>query len=631
MKRVVILGFCLLMCLSCSKKNRTESSANSIIIGVQKNAITSVIYLAEEMGFFDDEGIDVIIKEFPSGKLALNSMLRGEVDLATTSEIPVMIQSFQRNDFSILSSIGSSVNGAWVLARKESGINKPGDLTGKRIATQWGSAVHFFLHIFQLQHQISDEDVEHIFEDPAELTKSLIEKRVDAISMRNPYIKEAKEVIGEENCVEFFEPGIYSQPFLLVAKNSLLNSRSGDIEKVLKGCLKAELYIRSNRQEAMYTVASRLGADLESEVFRAWEFLDFDISLNQSLLLALEDSARWALEDNIIESSVIPNYLEYIWFDALKAVSPESVTILPGLLPKVILAETPQPLNGLIYIAREKGFFKEEGIDIEYSSFSSGVATLNAVINDVAHLATTAEAPIVKGILEGEEIYTVATIQDTGRNVVILGRKDRGILKPEDLKGKRLGVTPGSGGEFFAHMFLLYYGMKEEDLTIVDVNPNDMFSSLNEGTVDAVCTWNPHVIKILKEMQGRVTPFYAEELYRLTFNLAGKKEYVLKHGKAIKSILAALIKAEEFVRENQEESKEIISRSIAMDPALLNELWDIYHFEVSLDNFLLSGMKEQTRWMIEKGLTDETVLPEFREFIYDELLSEVKRDAVRVR
>jgi NitT/TauT family transport system substrate-binding protein len=54
----------------------------------------------------------------------------------------------------------------------------------------------------------------------------------------------------------------------------------------------------------------------------------FELSLDQSLLINTEDEARWAIKNNLIDKTEIPNYLDYIYIDALEEVKPEAVGII---------------------------------------------------------------------------------------------------------------------------------------------------------------------------------------------------------------------------------------------------------------------------------------------------------------
>ncbi len=55
---------------------------------------------------------------------------------------------------------------------------------------------------------------------------------------------------------------------------------------------------------------------------------NFILSLSQVLIIAMEDEARWAIKNNLTDATEVPNYLDYIYFDALEAVKPDAVNII---------------------------------------------------------------------------------------------------------------------------------------------------------------------------------------------------------------------------------------------------------------------------------------------------------------
>ncbi|NVD75057.1 nitrate ABC transporter substrate-binding protein, partial [Duganella sp. BJB1802] len=60
----------------------------------------------------------------------------------------------------------------------------------------------------------------------------------------------------------------------------------------------------------------------------AWPAHHFGLELDQSLLLVLEDQSRWAIKAGLTGARAVPNFLDYIYLDGLKAVSPSEVTII---------------------------------------------------------------------------------------------------------------------------------------------------------------------------------------------------------------------------------------------------------------------------------------------------------------
>ena len=59
-----------------------------------------------------------------------------------------------------------------------------------------------------------------------------------------------------------------------------------------------------------------------------WQRYQFSLSLDQSLILAMEDEAMWMIKNNLTAEKNVPNFLDYIYEDGLKAIKPEAVEII---------------------------------------------------------------------------------------------------------------------------------------------------------------------------------------------------------------------------------------------------------------------------------------------------------------
>jgi len=302
-----------------------------------------------------------------------------------------------------------------------------------------------------------------------------------------------------------------------------------------------------------------------------------------------------------------------------------------GPLEKVTLATGPWLDISLIHIASEKDYFKDEGLDVTLQlTYTSGKACLNAVIEGQADLGTVAETPIMYAGFRGEKTYTIATIQSSGKAVAVIARKDKGISTPSDLKGKRIGLPIGTNVEFFAHVLLIFHEVSREEVEFVNLNPNEVFGALVQGEVDAVSIWQPEVALLQNELGDNAITFYSEEMYISTFNIAATQDFVNKNPETIERFLRALIKADEFIKENNDQSKTIITEQIEMDKALVNQLWGLYKFEVTLHQSLLLTLEDQARWAIKNKLTTATEIPNYLDYIYIDALEAVKPEAVTI-
>jgi sulfonate transport system substrate-binding protein len=297
-----------------------------ITIGVEQSPLLALMMIAEDQGFFSQQGVNVKVKYYASGKLALDGMFAKEVELATPAETPIVFSSFERIHFSIIATIGFSDNDPKIVARKDRGIQKPGDLRGKRIATQKASAVHFFLHSFLIINGLSEKNVTLSFKHPDELVPALAKGEIDAFSMREPYISRAKTLL-RENIILFEKPGLHLKTYNLVGFNTFIKDRPQAVKSVLKALIKSEELAKKYPKHAQRIVSNKTGLK-ESEIAGIWPDLRFEVALEQSLLTSLENEARWVIRNKLTDGKKVPNYLNFIYLDTLEAVKPRGVTII---------------------------------------------------------------------------------------------------------------------------------------------------------------------------------------------------------------------------------------------------------------------------------------------------------------
>lgn len=199
----------------------------------------------------------------------------------------------------------------------------------------------------------------------------------------------------------------------------------------------------------------------------------------------------------------------------------------PGMVTQdlTIAAISPSFTGYTTYVALDKGYFGKQGLAVTLESFSSGKATLNALMAGKVDLATSSETPFMRAVLNGGKIYALGTMITGEKHLAVVGRKDKGISSPKDLKGKTIGVTNGSNGEYFLDTVLLLNGVSRDQVKTVHVKPKQMFDALVKGEVDAIATWNPQMTKARGKLGDQATTFYAEGLYSPSFLIAARQDY----------------------------------------------------------------------------------------------------------
>lgn len=308
------------------KPGEFTGGRKKVKLGISKSFLSIPVYIAQEQGYFADEGLDIIIKGYASGKLAMESMFAGEVDISTVADMPVVFNGFVRKDFCIFATFTSSYHFVKVIARKDKGIKTGADLKGKRMGANRGTSSHFFLGVFLVHNHLSISDVEMVHIKTVDLPTALKDGEVDAISVWQPYTQKAKQLLMD-NAIELPSSEIYRTTFNFAVMKSFIREHPETIKRFLRALDKAAAFIQNNREESQDIIAESFNVDKEF-VRVLWDDYVFGIFLDQSLLITWDEIARWAIENKLVDNKKIPNYLNYIYLDALEAVKPESITII---------------------------------------------------------------------------------------------------------------------------------------------------------------------------------------------------------------------------------------------------------------------------------------------------------------
>jgi NitT/TauT family transport system substrate-binding protein len=281
-------------------------------------------YVAEEYGLFEQNGLAVTILGFESGKAAADALLAGQADLSTSASGVLVSNSFTDPDLEVLGSV-AALNVQGLVARKDSGITIPSDLVGKKIGVTKNSHGEFNLGMFLIFHELSANDVEIIDLTPGEIVEAVVSGEIDAGFTWEPNIYNIKvrlannAVVWKDDTPEFY--------FVLLSKKTWLENNPDTAKRFIKAIVQAEEYVKNNEESARQFMKKKFSYE-QDYALSTWEDHNFSVQLHQSLLLELENIARWRVENNLTSATEVPNYLDYIYFDALEAVKPEAVSIV---------------------------------------------------------------------------------------------------------------------------------------------------------------------------------------------------------------------------------------------------------------------------------------------------------------
>jgi ABC-type nitrate/sulfonate/bicarbonate transport system substrate-binding protein len=285
----------------------------------------ALILLAKEEGFFKEYGLDVVNKLYPHGVTSLKALQTGEVDMAVGAEFPFVKQSLGGSKMKIIASV-SQVDVLELIARKDSGISKPSDLRGKRVALIKGSQLEFCLDRFIIRYRLNLKDIEILDLPPPGIEKSILEGAADAIVFREPMSSRVKTGLGE-NWISWWIQEQRKLFWIIACNDAYVVKHPKTIKRFLRAIRKAELFFLKSPQKAIDIIIKR--GILEPKQFsRMLPKIEYRLSLDKALLIAMEDEVRWHIKNRYTEAKRVPNYLDRIYFDALESVNPDAVNII---------------------------------------------------------------------------------------------------------------------------------------------------------------------------------------------------------------------------------------------------------------------------------------------------------------
>ncbi|MBT4376383.1 ABC transporter substrate-binding protein [archaeon] len=329
----------------------------------------------------------------------------------------------------------------------------------------------------------------------------------------------------------------------------------------------------------------------------------------------------WVILGIVIIGLIIAGY--FIFFEGMEEK-------FEGDVEKITIGAETSLLTAAVWVAEEKGFFEDAGLDLTIEEFESGKASFNDMLNGGVDISTVAPTPVMFRSLERNDFSIIATFVSSQEDVKVIVRKDSGISKAEDLKGKTVGIVKGSTSEFFLSTFLIFRNLEYSDVLIKDFNPSDLPDRLNGGEVDAIVIWEPHAYNAMQLLGDNALRLPSSDVYDETFNFIVMKEFVEENPETIKRFLRAIDRSTEFIEKNKEKSQMIVAKRLNLDKEVMFLLWDDFNFEISLKQSLILTLEDEANWAIENNLTEVIEVPNYLNYICVDELRDIDEKKVTI-
>ena len=215
---------------------------------------------------------------------------------------------------------------------------------------------------------------------------------------------------------------------------------------------------------------------------------------------------------------------------------------------------------GPFYIARDKGFFKEEGVDVELVIMEDTPIKMGALMAGQIDLvaSTVDEFPIY--MKPGKMLHYVLAVDNSKGGDGVVANKD--ITSIADLKGKKVAFEQGSVSQFFLNALLKDAGMTEADIEPVNMAATDAGVAFAAKQVDAAVTWEPALSQGAKSEHGHMLLTSADKPGLITDVVATTAETAVAKKDDIAAFVRAWYKAVDYSKSNPDDANAIMAKGV---------------------------------------------------------------------
>ncbi len=324
---VVAVSLALSSFFYLNSQNPYVGKMESIDVAYSPFESVALFWVAEKQDFFSQNGLNVTSHKYDSGAGALDGVLKGEADIVVgTTEFPFTVRALNHARIRTIGSISKS-EFVYLVGRADRGITEVSNLKGKRVGTTFGTIAHFYLGRFLNLNCLNIQDVTLVdLKTPAEWVNAVVDGDVDAVATAQPYANSAKDGLGTNAVVWSVQSNqpLYAQA---IATDEWIRTHPELVNRFLRSLLQAEEFAINYRAEAKAIVKNQMNLT-DAYVETVWKQNHFSLSLDQSLILTMEDESRWLISNSLTNATSVPNFMNHIYVDGLETVKPNSVNVI---------------------------------------------------------------------------------------------------------------------------------------------------------------------------------------------------------------------------------------------------------------------------------------------------------------
>ena len=286
---------------------------------------------------------------------------------------------------------------------------------------------------------------------------------------------------------------------------------------------------------------------------------------------------------------------------------------------KMTIATGVDPVFSAYYVAQQEGLFRKHGLDVRINTGPSGSAMVSFLINGQIESAFGSEIAGVANHNLDPNVVVVAQATRLVRWIAIVGRN---IDTLDQLKGKKIGVARGSGGEVFWLALIDKLKLNAADYTVVNVEAPEMVAALERNNIDAYAVWEPWVSRGLAAVKNTKVLRTQEGILEQGVYIYMNKGWIQKNPAAAESFIKALAEATDLInRDRKRAAKDVSDFLKNLDPPMVEQLMTKLTFDMELSDFTINLFRLAEAQLKSQGKLAKPL--DWSGFVYPDLMRKV--------
>lgn len=290
-------------------------------------------------------------------------------------------------------------------------------------------------------------------------------------------------------------------------------------------------------------------------------------------------------------------------------------------------------VNGDLIAQYEKWYETELGVPVKVVNFDSGKDVNSALAAGAIDIGELGTSPAALAISNGIDIKVIWVGDVIGAAETLVAKNSSNINSVKDLVGKKVGTPFASTAHYSLLNALKLEGVDENQVTILDLQPDDIYAAWQRGDIDAAYVWYPVLGELLKDGHSVTDSEKLAEKGVVTGDATVvMSKFAENNPEVVKKFVGVQIKANEVINNDKDKAKKEVAKVLGIkEEDAAEQLSQFKYLTVQeqvefLEKLMPQTLKSTADFLVEqKSIKSAPSLDSFKERVTSEYVKEASK------